>query len=178
MRMPDQKTETGDAAIYPPESLQRLVSILWNSREEPAVQSVLLYVVLGAFAGLRPAEAVALEWTQVDWNDRKIRLGPPTVHVARSVPIRENLLTFLLPYQGRNGSVIIHKKVANLLRNECGQAGVKHIPNGLRRSYAVYRLGETSAETVQSEMGSEAAALPESRMFSAAKVAKYWAVRP
>jgi integrase len=176
--MPDPKAEISHAAIYPPESLQRLISILWNSREEPAIQSVMLYVVLGAFAGLRPAEAVALEWKQLDWIKQEICLGPPAAKVARSIPIRENLLAFLLPYKGRNGLVVIHKKVANLFRNECARAGMTHIPNGLRRSYAVYRLGETSAETVQSEMGSEAAAPPERRAIPAADVAKYWGVRP
>jgi integrase len=158
--------------------LQRLASILWNSREEPAIQSVLLYVVLGAFAGLRPAEAVALEWKHVDWIKREIHLAPPTVKLARSVPIKENLLTFLLPYKGRNGLVVIHKKVANLLRKECAKAGVKHISNGLRRSYASYRLGETSSETVRSEMGSESTAPSERQTIPAAEVAKYWAVRP
>jgi integrase len=176
--MSNQKSEINYAAIYSPESLQRLVSILWNSREEPAIQSVLLYVVLGAFAGLRPAEAVALEWKHLEWINRKIHLGPPTVKFARSVPIKENLLTFLLPYKRRNGLVVIHKKVANLLRNECAKAGVKHISNGLRRSYAWYRLGEASMETVQGEMGSDSSAVSERKPISADEVGKYWAVRP
>jgi integrase len=176
--MPNHKAEVSDAAIYSPERLQKLVPLLWNSREEPAIQSVLFYVALGAFAGLRPAEAVALEWKYIDWIRQEIHLGPPIVKTARTIPIKENLLAILLPFKGRNGPVIIHKKVANLFRNECAQAGVKHIPNGLRRSYAVYRLGEAPDETVQSEMGSEAAALPEQRKISADEVVKYWAVRP
>jgi integrase len=167
-----------EAAIYSPESLQRLASILWNSREETKAQSVLLYVVLGAFAGLRPAEAVALEWKQVDWSNKVIRLDAPTVKISRAIPIHENLLAFLLPYKGKNGLAIIHKKVANLLRTECTQAGVTHISNGLRRSYGCYRLGESSEEIVQTEMGLEASQRPEWKKVPATEVAKYWAVQP
>jgi integrase len=176
--MPNPKTEISDRAIYSPESLQRLASILWNSREEPAIQSVLVYVILGAFAGLRPAEAVALEWKSINWINREIQLGPPTVKIPRLVPIKENLLTFLLPYKGRNGLAVIHKKVANLLRTECDKAGIPHISNGLRRSYASYRLGEASVETVQREMGSDASALSERKLVSSEEVTKYWSVRP
>jgi integrase len=176
--MPNQNAEDDKAAIYSPESLQRLASVLWNSREESKIQSVLLYVVLGAFAGLRPAEAVALEWKHVDWAKREIRLDVPTVKLARSIPIKDNLMVFLLPYKGRNGLVVIHKKVANLLRNECARAGVRHISNGLRRSYGLYRLGESPEEMVRSEMGLESSQQPERKSIPAAEVAKYWAIRP
>jgi integrase len=139
---------------------------------------VLLYVVLGAFAGLRPAEAVGLEWKQIDWTKREIQLAASPGKVGRSIPIKDNLMTFLLPFKGRNGSVVVHKKVANLFRNECMQAGVRHISNGLRRSYASYRLGESSEEIVQGEMGLESSQQPERKAIPAAEIAKYWTIRP
>jgi hypothetical protein len=73
---------------------------------------------------------------------------------------------------------VIHKKVANLLRNACAEAGVRHIPNGLRRSYASYRLGEASPEIVRAEMGLDPSAQLEQKPATAAEAAKYWAVRP
>jgi integrase len=170
--------EIDHAAIYSPESLQRLASVLWNSREEARVQSVLLYVVLGAFAGLRPAEAVELEWKQIDWTKWEIHLAASSGKIGRSIPIKDNLMTFLLPYRGRNGLVVIHKKVTNLLRTECKQAGVVHISNGLRRSYGSYRLGEAPEEIVQREMGLESSHQPERKAIPAAEIAKYWAIRP
>jgi integrase len=176
--MLNENAKTNEAEIYSPQNLQRLVSVLWNSREETTIQSVLLYVVLGAFAGLRPAEAVELEWKQIDWSTREIRLPATSGKAGRSISIKDNLMTFLLPYKGRNGSVIVHKKVANLLRNECTRAGVRHISNGLRRSYGSYRLGESSEEIVQSEMGSGSSHQPEHRAITAAEIAKYWTVRP
>jgi integrase len=167
-----------EAAIYSPENLQRLVSVLWNSREESSSLSALLYVALGAFAGLRPAEAAALEWKHVDFAKQQIVLTPPTAKAARVVPIRENLQAILLPFERRSGLVIMHKKVANLLRNECLLANVRHISNGLRRSYGCYRLSESPEETVRMETGLEIAHPHEWRAVPAAEAAKYWAIRP
>ncbi len=87
-------------------------------------------------------------------------------------------MTFLTPYKGRNGLVVVHKKVANLLRNECVQARVGHIPNGLRRSYAANRLAEVSEDIVRSEMGLDASAQNEFKAVTSDEAAKYWAVVP
>jgi len=176
--MPNEKTEVAEAAIYPPEKLQRLVSVLWNSRDEPKTLSALLYVVLGAFAGLRPAEAVALEWKHIDFSKQAISLVTPVAKIARMVPIKSNLMDFLVPFKGRNGLVVMHKKVANILRNECIQAGVEHIPNGLRRSYASNRLAEVSEDVVRSEMGLDSSAQNEWKAVTPDAAAKYWSVTP
>jgi integrase len=176
--MPHQKSEVAEAAIYSPENLQRLVSVLWNSRDEPKTQSALLYVVLGAFAGLRPAEAVALEWKHVDFSKHEINLVPPVSKIARIVPIKSNLMTFLAPCKGRNGLVVMHKKVANILRNECVQARVEHISNGLRRSYAANRLAEVSEDVVRVEVGLDSSAQNEWKAVAPDAAAKYWAIIP
>ena len=176
--MPNEKNEVAEAAIYSPEKLQRLVSVLWNSRDEPKAQSALLYVVLGAFAGLRPAEAVALEWKHIDFPKQTISLAPPVAKIARAVPIKSKLMDFLVPFKSRNGLVVMHKKVANILRNECIQAGVEHISNGLRRSYASNRLAEVSEDIVRSEMGLDSSAQNEWKTVAPDAAAKYWAVIP
>jgi integrase len=163
---------------YSPENLQRLLSILWNSRDEPKSESVLMYVVLGAFAGLRPAETTALEWKQVEFPTQQIALVPPVAKIARIVPIKSNLMDFFVPYKGRNGLVVSHKKVANLLRNACIDAKVEHISNGLRRSYASNRLAEVPEEIVRAEMGLDASAQNEWTIATPAAAAKYWAVTP
>jgi len=163
---------------YSPENLQRLLSILWNSRDEPKSESVLMYVVLGAFAGLRPAEATALEWKHVEFPTQQIALAPPVARIARNIPLKSNLMDFLSPYKGRNGLVVAHKKVANLLRNECIDAKVEHISNGLRRSYASNRLAEVSEEIVRAEMGLDASAQNEWPIATPAQASKYWSVTP
>ena len=176
--MPNDISAAASPAIYSPENMQRLISILWNSREEPKTLSTLFYVVLGAFAGLRPAEAVALEWKQVDFSKQILSLTPPVSKIARAIPIKSNLMDFLVPYKNRNGLVVMHKKVANLLRNECVQGRVEHISNGLRRSYASYRLAEVSDEVVRSELGLDSSAQNEWRTSTTEEAVKYWAIVP
>jgi integrase len=176
--MPNQKAAVAEAAIYPPEKLRRLASVLWNSREEPKTLSALLYVALGAFAGLRPAEAVALEWKHIDFSKKVLSLAPPVSKIARVIPIKSNLMDFLAPFKGRNGLVVMHKKVANILRNECIQAGVEYIPNGLRRSYAANRLAEVSEDVVRTEMGLDSSAQNEWKTVFPDAALRYWAVTP
>jgi len=168
-----------DSPIYTPESLQQLVHHLWNDRKLPKAESALLYTVLGAFAGLRPQEALDLEWKAVDFAERRIRVvaGDKT---ERLIPIQANLSEFLSPYVTRRGFVVIHKKVTTILRDYCDVAKVTHIPNGLRRSYTAYRMVETSQEVVEAESGMAPGTLKEkfSKLPSASTAKKYWAVVP
>lgn len=169
-----------EPAIYSPEDIQKLVSFLWEKRSETTAQSALLYVLLGAFAGLRPAEASSLDWKAINFATNEILLEAALPKVARTVPVQLNLLAFLLPYKSRKGRMVIHEKVTNLLRRYCVEAGVKHIPNGLRRSYSAYRLAVTSPEVVQAEMGVPTPST-ESQLFklpTQAMAKKYWAILP
>jgi len=174
------KPQAEETTIYSPEDMQKLVSFLWEKRGETTVQSALLYVLLGAFAGLRPAEAASLDWKAVDFTTNEIRLAAVLPKVARTVPVQLNLLAFLLPYKSRKGRIVIHERVTNLLRRYCAEAGVKHIPNGLRRSYSAYRLVETSTETVQAEMGVPASPTETKSVKrpTQAMAKRYWAILP
>jgi len=176
--MPIEKVEPVQTTVYAPENLQRLLSVLWNSKEEPKTQSVLMYVVLGAFAGLRPAETTALEWKHLDFSKQEVTLAPPVAKIGRTVPLKSNLIDFLAPFKERNGLVVAHKKVANLLRNACIDARVTHISNGLRRSYASNRLAEVSEDIVRTELGLDTTAQNEWKPTTPAESAKYWAVVP
>jgi integrase len=169
-----------DRTIYSPEEIQKLVSYLWEKRGQTTAQSALLYVVLGAFAGLRPAEASSLDWKAIDFTTNEIRLTAALPKVARVVPIPLNLLAFLQPYKSRKGRIVIHEKVTNLLRRYCEEAGVKHIPNGLRRSYAAYRLVETGPEAIQAEMGGPTilTEIKPLKTPTAALAKQYWAILP
>jgi integrase len=174
------KPQDDETRIYSPEDMQKLVSYLWEKRGQTTAQSALLYVVLGAFAGLRPAEATSLDWKAIDFTANQLHLTAVSPRVGRMVPIQLNLLAFLFPYKSRKGRIVIHEKVTNLLRGFCEDAGVKHVPNGLRRSYAAYRLVESAPETIQAEMGIPTA-LTESKLLKippAAMAKKYWAILP
>src|SRR5260221_12006964 len=55
------KPQDDETRIYSPEDMQKLVSYLWEKRGQTTAQSALLYVGLGAFAGLTPAEDSSLD---------------------------------------------------------------------------------------------------------------------
>ena len=168
-----------DSPIYSPESLQKLVHHLWNDRKLPKAESALLYTVLGAFAGMRPKEALELEWKAVDFAERRIRVVAGDKS-ERSIPIQANLAEFLSPYVTRRGFVIIHKRVTTILRDYCHEAKVMHIPNGLRRSYMAYRMAESSADVAEAESGIAPGTLKNkfSKLPTASTAKQYWAVVP
>ena len=160
--------------------MQTLVSYLSKARRNPQAGSALLYTVLGAFAGLRPVEATELDWKAFDWTGRQLKLLTGAANVERIVPMQENFFQFMEPFQNRKGLVVIHQKVAMILREQCKEAGVAHIPNGLRRSYTAYRLAETPVEIVQAETGMDTAMLkakfPTPPSVEVAR--QYWAIQP
>lgn len=169
-----------DEPIFTPEAMQTLVAHLLKGRRNPQAGSALLYAVLGAFAGLRPVEATELDWKAFDWPGRQLKLLTGAANVERVVPMQENFFQFMQPYQNRKGLVVIHQKVAMILRDCCRQAGVAHIPNGLRRSYVAYRLAEAPLEVVQAETGMDEAMLrakfPTPPPVEVAR--QYWAIQP
>jgi integrase len=59
-------------------------------------------VALGAFAGLRVSEAARLDWSNVDLENRQIRVMNSKGNKSRKVPISPALLDALLPNTGGN----------------------------------------------------------------------------
>jgi integrase len=59
-------------------------------------------VCLGAYAGLRVSEAAALDWSNVDMENRQIRVMNSKGGKSRLVPIGPTLLDALLPRTGGN----------------------------------------------------------------------------
>ncbi len=154
---------------------------LSKQREEPKAQSALLYVVLGAFAGLRPVEIGELEWSSIDLKKKLIYVKSVRVKVARVVPIKPNLFEFLLPLKGSKGLVVPHKGTGAIVSRYSKEADVEYIPHGLRHSFATYRLAEThNLKQVTAELGT---ALPirDPKSFKLPTVAvakRYWSIRP
>ena len=64
------------------------------------------------FAGLRPGEALGLDWTAVDFKGKSIRVMPETSKVRRTriVPMNQTLLDWLTPYRKARGPIGIQSK--------------------------------------------------------------------
>ena len=72
----------------------------WTPRLVPTL-------ALQFFAGLRPGEALGLDWSAVDFKGKTIRVMPETSKVRRSriVPMNQTLIDWLTPYRKARGPV-------------------------------------------------------------------------
>ncbi len=153
--MPSKKLMPSKPAIYSPTDVKKLVTYLKKQGDAPKAKVALLYVVLGAFAGLRPTEIVELEWSAIDFVRKQIYLVARLSGVARTVPLKPNLFAFLAPYKGSKGRVITSPEMGRIVGRYWKEAGVEQIPNGLRHSYGTYRLAEShELGKVVGELGS------------------------
>jgi len=117
---------------------------------------VLPMLAIGAFAGLREAEIQRLDWGEVDLTRGHIEVKAAKAKSAcrRIVPIQPNLAAWLQPYNGMTGSVVpagARRKLARVRE----AAKLAHWPNnGLRHSFASYRLAAIhDAPRVSVELG-------------------------
>jgi integrase len=113
-------------------------------------------LAIGAFAGLREAEIQRLDWSEVDLARGHIEVKAAKAKSARRriVPIQPNLAGWLLPYAGRSGHVVPAgaRRKLNRVREEAGLARWPN--NGLRHSFASYRLAAIhDAPRVAAELG-------------------------
>jgi integrase len=117
---------------------------------------VLPMLATGAFAGLRDAEIKRLDWNEIDLARAHIEVKAAKAKSARRriVPIQPNLAAWLRPYAGMKGSLapVGARKKLDRVRKA---AGLTLWPkNGLRHSFASYRLAAIhDAPRVAGELG-------------------------
>jgi integrase len=113
-------------------------------------------LAIGAFAGIREAEIKRLDWSEVDLARGHIEIKAAKAKSARRriIPIQPNLAEWLSPYAAMKGSVVPEGARGKLDR-VCKAAGLSHWPqNGLRHSFASYRLAAIhDAPRVAAELG-------------------------
>jgi integrase len=138
----------GAIQIFTPTEIARLI--------ENANAKLLPYIVIGAFAGLRGAEILRLDWSEIDLVDGfiEVKAEKAKTDVRRLVPIKPNLAEWLRPYQKKAGSVCSIKSISNrfldlvsainkqLPEGSPESAQIKWRKNGLRHSYISYRVAE------------------------------------
>ena len=148
----DSLTKAKDAAsaieIFTPKDLATLL--------EHADASLVPYLALGAFSGLRTAELQRLSWQEVKLEQGFIEVtaGKAKTAQRRLVPIQPNLALWLQPYARPSGQVFhlstINQKAAGFSK----KLGIPWPHNALRHSFASYRLAKCkSAAEVALEMG-------------------------
>lgn len=137
-----------------------------------ATEDTLPVIAIGAFAGLRMAEILRLEWSEIDLVRGYIEVKAAKAKTARRrlVTIQPNLLAWLRPYAARTGYVWSPRRglkpgqeakpggesswrmcIAPVIK----AAGLSKWPqNGLRHSYGSYHLAKfQDAAKLALEMG-------------------------
>ncbi len=143
------KLKSKPIQIFTPQELSEFLSV---AEGQPK-----LAIAIGAFTGIRSAELLRLRWENFNWEEGVIDLGCDQTKTAsrRLVPILEPLRAWIAPFVKRGGSVLGYSlavclaeafattaKKADKARKERDPdaADLKWKANGLRHSYASYRL--------------------------------------
>ena len=140
--------------IYCQAELQRLIE---NSDEH-----TLPALCFGAFAGLRTAEIERLTWECV--MDEEIEIGAKAskTRSRRLVPILPPLAKALKTMRKKEGLLVNHIKLQYRMRELADAAKVPRKANGLRHSFASYRMAVVkNASQVADEMGNSPAMIFE-----------------
>jgi integrase len=117
---------------------------------------VLPMLAIGAFAGLREAEIQRLDWSEVDLARGHIEVKAAKAKSAkrRIVPIQPNLAGWLAPYGSMEGRVVPEGARGKLERVRKAAELTRWPNNGLRHSFASYRLAAIhDAPRVSAELG-------------------------
>jgi integrase len=123
---------------------------------EAAKPDVIPMLAIGAFAGLREAEIERLDWSEIDLARGHIEVTAAKAKSARRriIPIQPSLSAWLAPFQGKSGPVVPVGARKKLLKAR-KESGLARWPrNGLRHSFASYRLAAIhDAPRVSAELG-------------------------
>jgi hypothetical protein len=130
--------DPGQIEIYTPGEMRALLSA--------APGELIAPLVLGGFCGLSRAEVEELDWAKVDLAVEVIKPKHPEVERGRprAVAILPNVAEWLRGRHRAGGPVWPHSggSLAEALRQAAEQAGVRWREEGLRHSYAGYRLAQ------------------------------------
>jgi len=171
----------GEIGIYTPEQLEILLS-----RIEPRLVP---FVAIGAFAGLRSAEIVRLEWKEVRFDQDFIEIKAAKAKTAsrRLVPILPSLKAWLNPLCKETGKVLAgvsdefalakqFRNAVSVIRDDDGKQLVKIVHNGLRHSFITYRMAilKNAAEVALEAGNSPRMIFEHYRELTTAKQATAW----
>ena len=144
----------GEISILTPAQLTRLLR-----KSKPDYQ---LYFALAAFTGIRSAELLRLEWSEINFEKAHIEVKARKAKTAtrRLVPIQPNVAKWLAPYRDRKGKLFQSRRTVDSAIKFAKRLGIPWKANCLRHSYATYRLSMVpDAGRIALEMGNSPAKL-------------------
>jgi integrase len=144
----------GEIAVLTPAELSKLLR-----KSKPEYQ---LYFALGAFTGIRSAELLRLEWSEINFEKGHIEVKARKAKTAtrRLVPIQPNLAKWLEPYRSSKGKLFTSRRTVDSAIKFAKRLRIPWKANCLRHSYATYRLSIIlDAGRIALEMGNSPAKL-------------------
>jgi len=144
----------GEIVILTPEQLKKLLA-----KSKALYQ---LYFALAGFTGVRSAELLRLEWSDINFEKGYIEVKARKAKTAtrRLVPIQPNLAKWLAAYRNRSGKLFQSRRTVNNAIKFAKRLRIPWKANVLRHSYAAYRLSILpDAARVALEMGNSPAKL-------------------
>ena len=143
------------------------------------------YLAIGGFAGLRHAELMRLDWSDVKLAQSTIVVSAKAAKTAqrRTVPIQPNLQKWLAPLARLSGA-LFKGDGSRFLNHVTSVARACEFPwphNGLRHSFASYRMAQRkNAAEVALEMGNSPQMIFRHyrELVSPQDAAKWWAIEP
>jgi integrase len=144
----------GEIAILTPTELSKLLR-----KAKPDYQ---LYFALAAFTGIRSAELLRLEWSEISFEKGHIEVKARKAKIAtrRLVPIQPNLVKWLAPYRATKGKLFQSRRTVDSAIKFAKRLDIPWKANCLRHSYATYRLSMVpDAGRIALEMGNNPAKL-------------------
>ncbi|MCE0497600.1 MAG: site-specific integrase [Methylacidiphilales bacterium] len=145
----------GEIAIFTADEMRRLLSAAGND--------VLPYLALGAFAGIRTAEIVRLDWQEINFETGYIEIKKSKAKTKgrRLIKMQPNLVAWLKKAVKPSGPVTPlarpEKTASEVIAAKLDPA-IPWKRNGLRHSYCTYRMAVLQNEhQVSAEMGNSPA---------------------
>ena len=167
----------GKTEIFTPDQITKLLSA--------APTDFLPSLAIGAFAGLRSAEIERLEWSDIDFTARCIKVTADKAKTAsrRVVPLADNLAAWLAMHPDRTGKIWkgTHDAFYAAQEATAEASGVAWKANALRHSYASYRFALTGdAGRVAGELGNSAAVVHKHyrELVTPDNAAKWFKIQP
>jgi integrase len=121
-----------------------------------------LYFALAAFTGIRSAELLRLEWSEINLEKGHIEVKARKAKTAtrRLIPIHPNLAKWLALYRGGKGKLFQSRRTVDSAIKFAKRLSIPWKANCLRHSYATYRLSVVpDAGRIALEMGNSPAKL-------------------
>jgi integrase len=173
-KLPDNAPE-----IFRVDELRTLLEAAQRSAPD-----VLPMLAIGAFAGLRDAEIRRLDWSEVDLVRRHVEVKAAKAKSARRriIPMQANLLAWLQPYSDLSGHVVPRGARKKLDKVRAAAGLTKWPKNGLRHSFASYRVAAINdAPKVSAELGHTSPAMLYNvyrELVLPSEADRYWKIEP